>query len=81
VKCNKSHFEFKNIIPLPISLLCTFITLPSTDPISVANAFISKLQDITENISNEMNCLTTTPDNHANETEPTKEDIDTTVTS
>lgn len=85
VKCAKSRFDFKNIIPLPISLLRTFITLSSTDPASVAKAFILKLHNKTDNISNDKNHTTTapvkTPDDHNNDPDPTEEDIKTSVTS
>jgi hypothetical protein len=85
VKCNTSYFEFKNIILLLTSLLFTFITLPSTDPVTTAREFISKLYGMNSAVSYEESHLTATPvktpDDHPTKTEPTKEIVDTPVTS
>lgn len=88
VKYQKSkfmQFNLKNIIPIPISLLCTFITLLSTDPESDAKAFISKIQEMDSNINQDecepMETPVKTPDEATKNTEPTEEEIDAPVTS
>jgi hypothetical protein len=88
VKCHKSRvtqFTFKNLIPIPISLLRIFITLPSTDPASVAKAFILKIQEMNSTtIQNDTELTETpkkTPDDTIDNTETTEDEIETPVTS
>jgi hypothetical protein len=45
LKTPKVEFHYKNIIPLPNFLTKTFIHLDSTDPFSVAKAFINAIVD------------------------------------
>jgi hypothetical protein len=45
IKCSKELFLYKNIIPLPIALVHTFLRLGKTDPHSVALAFYKTMTD------------------------------------
>jgi hypothetical protein len=79
------QFNLKNIIPVSISLIHTFITLLCTDPESVAKAFISKIQDmdstIHQDICEPMETPMKTRDEATKNAEPTVQEIDSPVTS
>lgn len=45
LKISKVEFHYKNIIPLPNFLTKTFIHLDSTDPFTIAKAFINAIID------------------------------------